>query len=329
MTEAIWRIPSLEEINQRLPDSKCPVVDRINAIFAARHHGDEAAVEAMSNGLSAESPVGASVLVRHEIAYNLGQCGIKSAIPILRNILMNEEEDEVTRHEAVEGLAALDDHESLPLLRTLVDHPSAPLRETAQLAVRSLEIKHPEFALSTHDGPDVGVCACTTGDRAIRAPGTAPQSQFRSIDPMAASEELLSQSVENLKSDILDANVPLWRRYQCLFALRDKPDGGEDAINAICEALLTDKSSAVLRHEIAYVLGQIQSASSYVALEKCLRNEEEHPMARHEAALALGSVGTKECIKLLNEYCSHSEPMVSESCVVGLDYMGLAPGESR
>lgn len=41
-------------------------------------------------------------------------------------------------------------------------------------------------------------------------------------------------------------------------------------------------------------MGQIQTPESVGALVSCLKNVEEHPMARHEAALALGSVASCE-----------------------------------
>jgi HEAT repeat protein len=60
-------------------------------------------------------------------------------------------------------------------------------------------------------------------------------------------------------------------------------------------------SSTVL--QVAYVLGQLQNKAASDALSGVLKNVDEHPMVRHEAAEALGSIaGTHdlpECCLLL------------------------------
>ena len=42
--------------------------------------------------------------------------------------------------------------------------------------------------------------------------------------------------------------------------------------------------------QVAYVLGQLQDKEATSALTSCLKNIDEHPMVRHEAAEALGSI---------------------------------------
>lgn len=42
-------------------------------------------------------------------------------------------------------------------------------------------------------------------------------------------------------------------------------------------------------------------------------------MVRHEAAEALGSIGTKDCYPALQTFAKDSERVVRESCEVGLD----------
>lgn len=48
------------------------------------------------------------------------------------------------------------------------------------------------------------------------------------------------------------------QRYRALFALRNK--GGEEAVAVLGEAFKT--SSALLKHEVAYVMGQMQHPTS-------------------------------------------------------------------
>lgn len=42
--------------------------------------------------------------------------------------------------------------------------------------------------------------------------------------------------------------------------------------------------------QVAYVLGQLQNKAASAALNRILRDVNEHPMVRHEAAEALGSI---------------------------------------
>lgn len=77
--------------------------------------------------------------------------------------------------------------------------------------------------------------------------------------------------------------------------------------------------SALFRHEIAYVLGQIQSVLTVSALKANLEDSSENYMVRHECAEALGSIATDECVKILEKYVKDKEVVVKESCEVALD----------
>ena len=77
--------------------------------------------------------------------------------------------------------------------------------------------------------------------------------------------------------------------------------------------------SALFRHEIAYVLGQIQHDACVAQLTENLEDVHESPMVRHECAEALGSIATEECMNILKNYLHDNERVVKESCVVALD----------
>ncbi|XWS46942.1 hypothetical protein CRYUN_Cryun14cG0111400 [Craigia yunnanensis] len=80
--------------------------------------------------------------------------------------------------------------------------------------------------------------------------------------------------------------------------------------------ILWGAKSALLKHEVAYVLGQLQNKAASAALSNILRNVSEHPMVRHEAAEALGSIAA-----LLEEFARDPEPIVSQSCEVALSML--------
>ena len=77
--------------------------------------------------------------------------------------------------------------------------------------------------------------------------------------------------------------------------------------------------SALFRHEVAYVLGQIQSVITVDALKANLEDSNENYMVRHECAEALGSIATEKCVGILEEYLKDNQRVVRESCEVALD----------
>ena len=82
---------------------------------------------------------------------------------------------------------------------------------------------------------------------------------------------------------------------------------------------LQDKSSALFRHEIAFVLGQLENVAALDALKQCLENTSEHEMVRHEAAEALGALESPEAIEILKKFREDSSQIVRESCETALD----------
>ncbi|KAK9908081.1 hypothetical protein WJX75_002559 [Coccomyxa subellipsoidea] len=120
-----------------------------------------------------------------------------------------------------------------------------------------------------------------------------------------------------LRSLLLDEDAPIFKRYTALFALRNK--GGREEVAALEDSLRS--RSALLKHEVAYVLGQVQDRAAIDALEQVLGDASENAMVRHEAAEALGSIADRRCVKLLEDFSSDPEPIVAHSCIVALDML--------
>jgi len=79
--------------------------------------------------------------------------------------------------------------------------------------------------------------------------------------------------------------------------------------------------NTLLRHEVAYVLGQIQSPLVKSALIERLRDVGESAMVRHECAEALGSIAVEGVQDELSKYLdSHQPDVLRESCVIALDF---------
>lgn len=108
-----------------------------------------------------------------------------------------------------------------------------------------------------------------------------------------------------------------------MFALRDlaSPPDLPSAIPAI-EALAAGLSdpSALFRHEIAFVFGQLSHPASIPSLVATLSKTDEASMVRHEAAEALGSLGKEPGVEdLLKSFLDDPQQVVRESVIVALD----------
>lgn len=109
-----------------------------------------------------------------------------------------------------------------------------------------------------------------------------------------------------------------------MFALRDlssPPDlpTAESAVIALASGL--HDPSALFRHEIAFVFGQLSHPASVPALIDTLSDRNEQSMVRHEAAEALGGLareadGVEEVLK---RFSDDPEQVVRDSVLVALD----------
>ncbi len=141
------------------------------------------------------------------------------------------------------------------------------------------------------------------------------------VDPAPLAPET---DVPSLEKRLMDPGLTMFQRYRALFSLRhvglDDPDCREDAIRAIARAMFED-DSALLRHEAAYVLGQMQGPRAIPHLVRILESDSS-PMVRHEAAEALGNMWeeTDEVIPILRRFAVEDPAReVRESCEVALD----------
>ena len=140
------------------------------------------------------------------------------------------------------------------------------------------------------------------------------RSRFESVDP--APPHQLSD-ISKLRDTLVDTSLKMFERMRAVFSLRNS--GKDEAVYALCEAFSDD--SALLRHEVAYVLGQIQNKAALPTLFTVLENEDEHVMVRHEAAEAMGAIGCRSSIPILEKYLKNPSPEISESCEVALDLL--------
>jgi deoxyhypusine monooxygenase len=138
------------------------------------------------------------------------------------------------------------------------------------------------------------------------------------------------KTVEELGKTLMDTEQPLFKRYRAMFALRDlaSPPDLPTAVPAV-KALATGfaDDSALFRHEIAFVFGQLSHPASIPALTAALSDVNEASMVRHEAAEALGSLGDEEGVEdTLKKFLNDKERVVVESVIVALDMADYEKG---
>jgi len=260
-----------------------------------------------------------SALLKHELAYCLGQTKNLGAVHFLRRVLEDGEEDEMCRHEAAEALGALGDMSSVDLMKQLRDNEdeSIVVRETCDIAVDRIMWENSKACLEEKlkQRFDIVFFECSQ---------LTDCSDFASIDPAPpAPTEASTSTISSLKASLLDISLPLFQRYRAMFALRDlaSPPDLPSAVPAI-EALAAgfNDPSALFRHEIAFVFGQLSHPASIPSLVATLSKIDEASMVRHEAAEALGSLGEEPGVDaLLKTFLDDPEQVVRESVIVALD----------
>ena len=226
------------------------------------------------------------------------------------------------RHEAAEALGALGDKGSLGLLRELRDDAGEVdvVRETCEIAVDRIEWEH--GLKSKSEQLKKRYAWRSVVEDILMA--DFEFSDFASIDPappLPQSSE--TPSIPELEKTLLDTSLPLFQRYRAMFALRDlsSPPDLPTAVPAV-QSLARGFSdpSALFRHEIAFVFGQLSHPASIPSLTETLSNTKEASMVRHEAAEALGSLGDEAGVEdTLRKFLDDPEQVVRDSVIVALD----------
>ncbi|KAJ8682292.1 hypothetical protein QAD02_018084 [Eretmocerus hayati] len=198
-------------VGKVLNDESRPLKERFRALFTLKNIGGSLAIIEIQRAFN-----DSSALLKHELAYCLGQMQDSHAIPILVDVLKDKSQEPMVRHEAGEALGAIGDASVAPILDEYSRDPVVEVAETS-----------------------------------------------------------LSKGLK--------------------------------------------AGSALFRHEIAFVLGQLQNEVSVPFLKSSLEDPNENEMVRHECAEALGAIATPYCFDLLKNYVEDKKRVVRESCVIALD----------
>jgi deoxyhypusine monooxygenase len=153
---------------------------------------------------------------------------------------------------------------------------------------------------------------------------------------MTASNPTTLATIASLRQSLTSEATPLPVRFRALFSLKhlaktNPPNSSESlaAIDAIAAGFTSP--SALLKHELAYCLGQTRNGASIPYLTKVLEDVQEDAMCRHEAAEALGALGDAKSLEVLRRFRDREgeETVVKETCEIAIDRIEWENGEER
>lgn len=205
----------------------------------------------------------------------------------LAKLLADGTEHCMVRHEAAEGLGAIGSADCLQIVRNFCADACLEVAQTCQLAVQRIDYFQNE--------------------------NQETNQQFPTIDPAPPADACICTT--ELQQRLTDEAAPIFERYRALFALRNK--GGSEAVVALGMSFACN--SALLKHEVAYVLGQMAEPQAVQILRKVLHDHQESAMVRHEAAEALGAIADDSCLAVLQNFREDPDQIVADSCEVALD----------
>jgi len=132
------------------------------------------------------------------------------------------------------------------------------------------------------------------------------------------------ESVDELGNILNNHTLDIKKRMNALFQLRTI--GTLEAIRELQKALITEKSSDLIRHEVCYCFGQmIETEENKKEIEDFLYTEvfEDHnkynPIVLHEAAEALGNIDSAHNIKLLERFLNYEDDIIKETCEISVE----------
>jgi deoxyhypusine monooxygenase len=300
----------LEEQASILQDPSKAITKRFRCLFEIRGIGTFEAVKALIEAFRKEQK---SDLLKHEICYCLGQMNTTQenteCIHEFFEKVITEDHSSIVIHEAVEGYANLNPDNITKLLKKFEGIDDELVNETCELA---LELKkwNEETNFGETEGLNLKSLKHWTNDPA------PPYNQEKNDH---------FKSVDWLKSLLLDPTKPIFERYRAMFTLREI--GTDEACEALCQSLTKENfstCSALLKHEIGFVLGQLGHTYAKVwvpYLEQAVQNEEEAPVVRHEWVIALGDITDKT--ETMEKYSEDKDDIVRESWLVAHDMVNF------
>lgn len=126
--------------------------------------------------------------------------------------------------------------------------------------------------------------------------------------------QLGALSWDELRKVLLEGtSAPVVPRYKALFSVQQSAPSATAAVATLSSALPLQTDSVLLRHEAAYVLGQLGDASAIEPLRQILLDETEDEIVRHEAAEALAALRSDDSEAMVTELTAVAKDSCSEA----------------
>ena len=177
----------------------------------------------------------------------------------------------------------------------------------------------PRFAVTDVDGSRYELSSRAATSVSHQGGSDAEAAFAREVARDADVETFFDRSIVEAARALADANVAMDARFSALFRLRSL--GTDDAVRALVERLDREReASALMRHEVAFALGQMGATGAIEALCETLADSSENGMVRHECAEALGALGSEHarCVEALRRACVDEKREVAETAALAL-----------
>jgi deoxyhypusine monooxygenase len=220
-------------------------------------------------------------------------------------------------------MGAISNVASIPVLEEYLNKPGENISviETCEIALDKIRHDHASTSSSTSSTTSSTSTLRSLYDSIDPAPAMtlpAKSKQPSSMhDTSSSSHPSTDIPIPELQAILMDPSKSLFERYRAMFALRNIGPDDKEAVLALASGF--KDTSALFRHEVAYIFGQLSSEHSVPSLIEVLKDEQENEMVRHEAAEALGSIATEDVLDTLREFATKGPRVVRESCEVALD----------
>lgn len=120
---------------------------------------------------------------------------------------------------------------------------------------------------------------------------------------------------------IQDPSIEITKRFRALFEIRGI--GTVEAVNTLIKAFRVEEKSDLLKHEICYCLGQMNTTDENTKIiEKFFEDviiEDHSSIVIHEAVEGYANLNPKNIQKLLEKFKGVDDELINETCELALD----------
>lgn len=307
----------VEEAKKTLQDPNSDTYAKYNALFHLRTHSTEEAGQAL---IASYEHLGSSSLLRHETMYIMGQMRLPSSFEFLKEHMNDPEEMPVVRHEAGEALANYH-HIKDQCIAEMEKHWDSDvelLKSTVRVGIWKLKDwkGEAESNFGKMYGGTIEPAEPFTEEEVLEYLNL-PEGELTGLEGEELTRFLVGKVGEKLLLPY--EQVDEYPKYRMCYYLRNaKTKESKEVLATLLKAENRTVISALLRHEISFILGQVYEGEEYIRdiLKGVCYDEEEHPVVRHEAILAFWDIVQDQ--ELVDRLKNHEDQLIKESVVCAI-----------